>query len=148
MAKRLTRTRSEKREIIDLHPACVYCGCQDYDSLVIDHIDPIIYGGSERMSNLTISCPRCNSHKWCHSIGEFYSITVKKREDILNKTYGYVYMLRKLRKGNKQHYSHTEDILSRKILECRQQHSYFTKIINSIQYCKFLIFNGKEIYSY
>jgi hypothetical protein len=147
MSNRLSRTRDEKRAIIDQHPSCVYCGCENLDVLVIDHIYPIVLGGSERIENLTVACGRCNSHKWGYTITDFMRITNLKRDIILNKLYGYVYNLRKLRNGNPQHYSHTEKILIRKILESRRNHSYLTKIVYSIENCKYLIFNGKEIYS-
>jgi HNH endonuclease len=146
--KRLSRTREEKRLLINRHPMCVYCGCTEYDLLVIDHIHPIVQGGSEQIGNLTISCGKCNSHKWGYTVDEFFDILNRKRDFILNKLYGYVYNLRQLRKGRSQHYSHTEAILIRKILQSRQEHSYFTRIVHSIQNCKYLIFNGQEIYSY
>jgi|GEM_PF-6754195 hypothetical protein len=145
---RLTRTRQEKRALIDLHPSCVYCGCQDYDSLVIDHIYPIVCGGSEQLDNLTIACGRCNSHKWGYQMDTFLATLICKRDYILNKTYSYIYNLRKVRIGHPQHYMHSEEILIRKILAARMDHSYITKIISSIQNCKYLIFNGEEIYSY
>ncbi len=35
----------------------------------IDHIEPESAGGRTISSNLALSCPRCNSHKWSHRKG-------------------------------------------------------------------------------
>lgn len=45
---------------------CVYCGAAPSDrrELVIDHVRPVIKGGSDRPSNLVTACERCNSGKF------------------------------------------------------------------------------------
>lgn len=40
---------------------CVYCGSQD--NLCIDHVFPVIHGGTDDIDNLAIACKRCNSGK-------------------------------------------------------------------------------------
>ena len=49
---------------------CAYCDKQDV-SLQIDHIIPTSYGGSKRVSNLTLACGRCNQHKGSRDIRDF-----------------------------------------------------------------------------
>jgi len=41
---------------------CGYCGAKD-KSLEVDHIVPRSHGGSDRVSNLTLSCEPCNKRK-------------------------------------------------------------------------------------
>ncbi|MET8047336.1 RNA-guided endonuclease IscB [Streptosporangium sp. NPDC005286] len=50
--------------------ACAYCGKQDVP-LNIDHIHPRSRGGSDRISNLTLACVRCNQAKNATPIEEF-----------------------------------------------------------------------------
>ena len=49
---------------------CVYCGCNNI-KLEIDHIIPKSCGGSNKISNLTLSCKKCNQAKGSKSIREF-----------------------------------------------------------------------------
>lgn len=50
--------------------ACVYCGKND-TPLEVEHIVPKSKGGSNRISNLTISCIACNQKKNAQSIDQF-----------------------------------------------------------------------------
>lgn len=50
--------------------ACVYCGATDVP-LEIEHMIPKSRGGSNRISNLTMSCPSCNDTKGTHTAAEF-----------------------------------------------------------------------------
>ncbi len=46
---------------------CEYCLChQDYvlGRLQIDHVRPIVKGGSDTEDNLCLACELCNQHKW------------------------------------------------------------------------------------
>jgi len=46
---------------------CEYCLChQDYvlGRLQIDHVYPIVKGGSDTEGNLCLACELCNQHKW------------------------------------------------------------------------------------
>lgn len=49
---------------------CVYCGAKDR-SLEVEHIIPRGRGGSNRVSNLTISCVSCNQEKGDQTAEEF-----------------------------------------------------------------------------
>lgn len=51
---------------------CVYCGAVD-TRLEIEHIKPRSKGGSNRVSNLTISCVPCNQSKGNRDIKDFLS---------------------------------------------------------------------------
>lgn len=133
-------TTAQKKEIINRHPFCSYCEEGDYRQLVIDHIYPITLGGSNNLNNLTIACIKCNSHKWSYTVESFLETIINKRNYVVNKTYSYIYWLRKLRSGNSKHYMHTENVLIRKIILNRLQHSYFSRIINSINEKKYKIF--------
>ena len=44
------------------HRQCAYCGARD-KRLKVDHIVPRNHGGSDRVSNLTLSCEPCNKKK-------------------------------------------------------------------------------------
>lgn len=144
MPSRPTLTRQEKRAIIDINPFCVYCGDNDYEGLVLEHIYPYSLGGSSDLFNITISCGRCNSHKYNYPIPDFLSILLKKRDYLLNKIYTYCYNLRQLRNGRPRHYLHSEKSLRAKITDTRERHSYFTRIIHSIINNKYQIFNNGE----
>jgi 5-methylcytosine-specific restriction endonuclease McrA len=52
--------------------ACVYCKKENVP-LQVEHIVPRSKGGSNRPSNLTVSCEKCNLKKGVQSIGEFLS---------------------------------------------------------------------------
>lgn len=52
------------QEIIRVDP-CVYCGAA---SVAIDHIAPIVEGGSDRWENLAPVCKSCNSRKRSRSV--------------------------------------------------------------------------------
>jgi len=49
---------------------CAYCDSEG-GTLQIEHIHPRAKGGSNRVSNLTLSCERCNTKKGTKSIDEF-----------------------------------------------------------------------------
>ena len=59
---------------------CVYCGAVD-TRLEIEHLIPRSKGGSNRVSNLAISCHRCNQKKGAKDIKDFLS----KKKELLNK---------------------------------------------------------------
>lgn len=59
---------------------CAYCGVKDVP-LEIDHIHPRSKGGSNRVSNLTIACHKCNQAKSNKNIEDF----LKNKPDILKK---------------------------------------------------------------
>ncbi|AFY91156.1 RNA-guided endonuclease IscB [Chroococcidiopsis thermalis] len=60
---------------------CVYCDKQDVP-LQIEHIYPRAKGGSNRVSNLTLSCEKCNSLKGILLIDEFLKKDLTRLERI------------------------------------------------------------------
>jgi len=59
---------------------CAYCGAKNVP-LQIDHIEPKIKGGSDRISNLTLACGPCNTKKGGRPIQNF----LKRKTDILKR---------------------------------------------------------------
>ncbi len=59
---------------------CAYCGTKDVP-LEIEHICPQAKNGSDRISNLTLSCRPCNEKKGTRDIREF----LKHKPDLLQK---------------------------------------------------------------
>jgi len=59
---------------------CTYCGKKDVP-LQIEHIYPKSKGGSNRVSNLCLSCEKCNQKKGNKFVEEF----LKKKPDLLKK---------------------------------------------------------------
>ena len=59
---------------------CAYCQAKDVP-LEIDHIHPRSLGGSDRVSNLTLSCRACNQKKGNRPVEEFLA----KRPDVLKR---------------------------------------------------------------
>ncbi|MFI5800277.1 RNA-guided endonuclease IscB [Streptomyces sp. NPDC051677] len=51
---------------------CAYCGISDV-RLQVEHIQPRIHGGSDRISNLTLACAPCNGQKGKQSVTDFLS---------------------------------------------------------------------------
>lgn len=111
---------------------CFYCQ-KKIKSVHIDHIYPLSKGGDSDISNLTASCHKCNSYKWDFTISEFYQRLIKKRQECIKKFYKYStkYRNQYRRHGIKDEY------LARKITLFRQEHSYYSSIINSIENRKY-----------
>jgi 5-methylcytosine-specific restriction endonuclease McrA len=59
---------------------CAYCGKQDVP-LQIEHIHPRAHGGTNRISNLTLACQKCNEKKGTQDIQEF----LKNKPNVLKK---------------------------------------------------------------
>ena len=59
---------------------CQYCSAKDIP-LEVEHIVPKSKGGSNRVSNLTLSCRKCNQRKGNQLIEEF----LKRQPELLNK---------------------------------------------------------------
>jgi 5-methylcytosine-specific restriction endonuclease McrA len=53
--------------------SCCYCGesVEDGASLTLDHVLPVIKGGTNHESNLVTSCVRCNLHKGSRNLLPF-----------------------------------------------------------------------------
>jgi 5-methylcytosine-specific restriction endonuclease McrA len=59
---------------------CAYCGVENVP-LQIEHIHPKSKGGSNRVSNLTLACQKCNQKKGNRPVEEF----LKKKPDVLKR---------------------------------------------------------------
>jgi hypothetical protein len=59
---------------------CAYCGKKDIP-LQIEHIQPRTNGGTNRMSNLTLSCEECNIKKGTQPVEHF----LKSKPDVLRR---------------------------------------------------------------
>jgi 5-methylcytosine-specific restriction endonuclease McrA len=64
---------------------CAYCGVKDVP-LQIEHIHPRAKGGSNSITNLTLSCEKCNTKKGTKDIKEFLKKDPSKLERILKQT--------------------------------------------------------------
>lgn len=61
---------------------CVYCGKPNLP-LQVEHIVPKSKGGSDRVSNLTLSCEKCNQKKGTKDLKDFLQKDQKKLKEIL-----------------------------------------------------------------
>jgi len=59
---------------------CAYCGAKD-TPLQIEHIHPRAKGGTNRISNLTLACEKCNTAKGTQDIAVF----LKKKPEVLKR---------------------------------------------------------------
>jgi len=57
---------------------CAYCGAK-YIPLQIEHINPKLRGGSNRVSNLTLACHDCNQKKGTQTAAEFGHPEIQKQ---------------------------------------------------------------------
>lgn len=62
--------------------ACAYCGIEGKDAeLQIDHIVPVVKGGSHHIANLVTSCRSCNQSK---GASDSFATTGKKGSQIMS----------------------------------------------------------------
>jgi 5-methylcytosine-specific restriction endonuclease McrA len=61
---------------------CVYCGAKDVP-FQVEHIHPRVKGGSNSITNLTLSCEKCNLKKGIKDIKEFLKKDPSRLEKIL-----------------------------------------------------------------
>jgi 5-methylcytosine-specific restriction endonuclease McrA len=83
---------------------CAYCSKQNIP-LQIEHIIPRAKGGTDRVSNLTLACERCNRAKGTQDIAVF----LKQKPDVLKRMLA-------------QHPQLTEDALARRCM-CGKEHT-------------------------
>lgn len=67
------------------HRKCAYCGTTD-TQLEIEHIIPRSKGGSNRVSNLTLSCTKCNKRKGNKPIVQFLKSKPELLKSILDRS--------------------------------------------------------------
>jgi len=60
---------------------CAYCDIKDIP-FQIEHIHPRAKGGSDRISNLTLSCERCNTKKGTKDIKDFLKKDLERLKKI------------------------------------------------------------------
>jgi 5-methylcytosine-specific restriction endonuclease McrA len=65
---------------------CAYCGVKDVP-LQIEHIHPRAKGGSNSITNLTLSCEKCNTKKGTRDIKEFLKKDTSRLEKILKQAF-------------------------------------------------------------
>lgn len=65
---------------------CAYCGIRVFDDYHVDHMVPLVNGGSNLKENLCISCPDCNLSKNSKTMNEWieYSGFLFKPTDYRN----------------------------------------------------------------
>ncbi|NJL63585.1 MAG: HNH endonuclease, partial [Methylacidiphilales bacterium] len=63
---------------------CAYCGVKDVP-FQVEHIHPRAKGGSNSITNLTLSCEECNTKKGTKDIKEFLKKDASKLEKILKQ---------------------------------------------------------------
>lgn len=64
---------------------CAYCDAENVP-LQIEHIVPRARGGTNRVSNLTLACEKCNRKKGAQSIEEFLARDASRLASIKNRT--------------------------------------------------------------
>ncbi|NJL64953.1 MAG: HNH endonuclease [Methylacidiphilales bacterium] len=76
----------ETREYLleKLRRQCAYCGVKDVP-LQVEHIHPRAKGGSNSITNLTLSCEKCNTKKGTKEIKEFLKKDPSRLEKILKQ---------------------------------------------------------------
>src|SRR6478752_3989835 len=90
--------RKEHSRYIKSLKWCFYC--QSHTNQVdIEHITPILLGGTSHLSNLTGSCSLCNSYKSKFTIEQLLVRLESKRDFLYNKVISYTNYLRRWRKG-------------------------------------------------
>lgn len=116
----------------------MYCG--HTDRLEVDHIYPVYKGGDGSLSNLTIACYKCNASKGIFDLDVWACKLDIKRTEIRQKTISYI---NRIKKGNKRKTISTYDNewLKNKIEIHKSLHTYYSKVINSIRFKKYII-NG------
>jgi len=66
---------------------CAYCGAKDVP-LEIEHVVPKANGGTDRVSNLTVSCRECNQKKGTQDIRAFFSGNPARLSEVLSQLKG------------------------------------------------------------
>lgn len=66
---------------------CAYCGVDLVNGWNVDHINPVVFGGTNDLENLNPSCRHCNNYK-CHCDLEAYR---KQLHKMLNQKVEYLF---------------------------------------------------------
>jgi hypothetical protein len=106
---------------------CLYCGSTE--NLTVDHIIPRSKGGKNILDNVTKACDFCNLFKSSHDITQFY-------EKVINYRFTSYYMFHQ---SLKLHRKADHDCYLEDLLRYRIEHSYYTRIIYSIEHKNYYI---------
>lgn len=81
----LFQFEAKERLLYTYKHTCAYCGGASKDSILeLEHIIPKSKGGSNRFSNLSIACRKCNLDKGC-LLPEEWLLKLKKSKSAINK---------------------------------------------------------------
>jgi len=139
---------------------CAYCGEKDIP-LEIEHIIPKSRGGSSRISNLTISCNKCNLKKGNKTAEEFGHQEIQKqakeslratvfmnnvRWKLVNLlgckwTYGYITKHNRIKLGLKKSHSNDAFIIAGGSTQKRNDQIFWIK---QVRKCNRKLFKGKR----
>ena len=78
--------RRQKRSLSKNSVFCVCCYCHHWflvDDLTIEHIVPKMFGGSNKLSNLSLACEACNLHRGREQWVEFrnlHRLNIKRQQ--------------------------------------------------------------------
>lgn len=142
---------------------CAYCGKSDIP-LEIEHIIPKSRGGSDRVSNLTISCHKCNQKKENKTADEFGHPKVQEQAkqplkstafmnmvrwklvnrlrdagNIVNHTYGYITKCNRIKLGLEKSHSTDAFVIAGGTM---QKRSPITFLIKQVRKCNRKLFKG------
>lgn len=78
-----------KRQLVfhKFHGCCAYCGTELLQGWNIDHIKPVVQGGSNELENLNPSCKDCNKYKSVSNLEEYRTQLFR----MLNKNHQYLF---------------------------------------------------------
>jgi len=62
---------------------CWYCGKDLFGKMTIDHVQPLLLGGTDDIDNLVPCCKSCNSSKCGRTVEEFRVVIYRKKGMIL-----------------------------------------------------------------
>ena len=57
---------------------CYYCGTSISENFQVEHLEPLVFGGSNGIRNIMLACADCNRRKWTFSEAQFWR-RVRKR---------------------------------------------------------------------
>lgn len=121
----------EVRQRLDSITHCLYCGSTE--ALTVDHITPRCKGGKNGLDNVTKACEYCNSLKSSHDIPSFL-------DKVLNYRFTTYFLFKQtLLTCRREDDEEIRECLYDELLQHREKHSYYTRIIHSLQNNLFII---------
>ena len=70
-------TEAELKKLIQQSKFCYYCGIKIEEKFEIDHMNPLSKGGINIITNLVVSCIKCNRRKGTKTAEEFLKLINK-----------------------------------------------------------------------